>query len=297
MVDANAPTAAKRIVGLAELDATFAEIAASPKGPAAHFRKFWFDMPIDPGLNPLSTAYRDAVLAYYRQVSGLSGSPVYETVQLDIGPDDPLVLRPWPYNTGSATQIGHYLQAIGFVIGTCQPRPGHRVLQMGIGDIDYAIPLASLGCAVTAIDPDARRVAVLRRRAEKTAIPLLVKQAAFNETHEVLPARHYDIVIIPSMLHRQLDHLQILRLVREYLLARGGRLILAGEPLLEAFPAPWGLQQDGASLWAMRHGGGLLLVFRPSYLIQAFAVSGFTASLSTCPQTALGNVLIGVRAL
>jgi SAM-dependent methyltransferase len=290
------PFGGTRITDLAELEVKLAEIAASRHGPAAHFEEFWFDMPIDPTLDPLSPAYWDAVQAHYRDVAG-SDRPVASYVDsTEIGSDNALVIQPWPYNTGSGEQVGQFLQAVGFILTTCRLRRGHRVLLLGTGSTKLAVTLARMGCAVTALDSDCGNMAVLRHRAERADLTLRLVHARVDNAAAALAGQVFDFVVFHSTFHRSGDHLGLLRQIREHVLARGGRLCLAGEPLLEAAPSPWGLEPTGGSIWVMRHGSGPLLVFRPSYLIQALSACGYAATLTVCPQAALGNVIIAVRA-
>ena len=298
MVDAEraeSPFGGTRITDLGDLDAKLAEIAVSPHGPAAHFGEFWFDMPIDPTLDPLLPAYRDAVLAHYRSLAGHNRPTEPDTDPGELGSDHPLVFRDWPYSTGSGEQVGQFLQAVGFILATCRLRRGHCVLLLGAGSTNLALPLAQMGCTVTALDADRRNVTLLRHRAERANLTLGLVHAGVGDAANALGGKLFDFVVFQTAFHRSADHLALLRQIRERLLARGGRLVLAGEPLLEAAPSPWGLDPTGGSIWAMRHGSGPLLVFRPSYLMHALVASGYDATLTPCPQTALGNVMVAVR--
>ncbi len=257
-------------------------------------------MRIDPSLDPLSPAYRDTVLAHYRRLMGtnhpvMSHRDASEAPPIRIDRDHDLVVRPWPYSTGAGIEAGQFLQAIGFIIATCRLRRGHRVLQMGVGPGGLPLPLAQLGCPVTVLDADAHGLAVIRHRAERAGLALRVVQAGLADAADALEGRRFDFVVFHNTFHRSDDHLALLRLIRERLLAPGGRLVLAGEPLLEAAPLPWGLDPGSGSISTMRQGGGPVLVFRPSYLLQALEATGYDATLSVCQQAALGNVILAVR--
>ncbi len=285
----------ERITDLTALDAKLAEIAASPNGPSAHFGEFWFDMPIPEDLDPLSPAYRAAVLAQYRTLTRRDYTTESEAHPFDVGTDQDFLSEPWPYNTGDAVVVGNELLAVGFVISTCRPRRGHRVLEMGAGWGNLALPLAQMGCAVTALDIEGRYIRIIRHRAERAGVKLRTVQAGFLDAADELDGDRFDLVVFHAAFHHCDHHLALLRLVREELLAPGGRLVLAGEPLLESLPYPWGLNPMGEGIWAIRTFGWHELVFRPSYLLQALSTLGYDAALTTCPQTAMGNTIIAGR--
>jgi SAM-dependent methyltransferase len=273
-----------RIATVTDLDAWLSADAADGD--------FWFDMPIDQSLDPLSARYRDSVLAYYRSLAGESRP---STESPGLSKDDLAGFQPSPYATGDGAQVGSWLQAIGFIIETCRPRRGHRVLQLGAGQGGLALPLAQMGCTVTALDADRRNIDIIRDRSERAGVVLRALHAGFDTAIAALPEQRFDVVVFHACFHTSYDHVALLRLVREQLLAPGGRLVLAGEPMLETLPAPWGLNPAGPAASAMRRGGALSLVFRPSYLLHALSACGYGADLLLCPQSALGHVIIARR--
>lgn len=289
------PLPGERVTDLARLDRKLADIAASPRGPAAHFGEFWFDMPMPEGLDPFSPAYRAAVLAQYRRLTGRDYSTDHEAHPFDVGTDHDFSVRPWPFNTGDAEQVGNALLAVGFVISTCRPRRGHRILEMGAGWGNLALPLAQMDCSVTALDTEERYLRIIRNRADRGGLRIRTVQAGFLNAAQALGDDRFDLVMFHAAFHHCDDHLVLLRLIHQHLLAPGGRLVLAGEPLLEDLPYPWGLNPMGEGIWAIRTFGWHELVFRPSYLIQALAATGYEAVLTTCPLTAMGNVIIAHR--
>ncbi len=289
------PLPGQRLVDLAALDTKLAEIAASPLGPAAHFGEFWFDMPIPKKLDPLSPAYREAVLAQYRRLTTQDYKLEFEAHPFDVGTNHDFLSRPWPYNTGDASQVGTSLLAVGFVLSTVRPRQGHKVLEMGAGWGNLSLPLAQMGCAVTALDIEERYIRILRHRADRIGVPLRAVRAGFLDAAEVLGSERFDFVMFHAAFHHCDNHLALLCLIRDRLLAPGGRLVLAGEPLLEELPYPWGLNPMGEGIWAIRKFGWHELVFRPSYLMKALSEIGFESGFTACPQTPMGNVIVAVR--
>ncbi len=158
-----------------------------------------------------------------------------------------------------------------------------------------SLPLAQMGCAVTALDIEERYIRILRHRADRIGVPLRAVRAGFLDAAEMLGGERFDLVMFHAAFHHCDDHLALLRLIRDRLLAPGGRLVLAGEPLLETLPYPWGLNPMGEGIWAIRKFGWHELVFRPSYLMNALTELGFDAAFTACPQTAMGNVIMAGR--
>ena len=290
-----APYSGERIVDPSVLASRIEAISNSVEGAAAHFGSFWFDAPIPAGLDPLSPAYRDAVLAQYRMVAGRDYALQREAHTFDVLHDHDFIARPWPYNTGAAEQVGTMMAALGFVISAIRPRSGHRVLEMGAGWGNLALPLAQMGCNVTALDIEKRYTHILRERSMRTGVDLRVVQAPFLEAGRLFDGERFDLVVFNAAFHHCHDHIALLGLIRDQLLARGGRLVLAGEPLLEALHYPWGLNPSGEGIWAVRTHGWLELVFRPSYLIHALDDCGFDAALTTCEFSPMGNVIVAHR--
>lgn len=70
------------------------------------------------------------------------------------------------------------------------------------------------------------------------------------------------------------------------IVAPGGAVLFAGEPISDSFPMPWGLRLDGESLWAIRRNGWLELGFSESYFIRALMRRGWLVTkhvLDACP--------------
>ena len=61
------------------------------------------------------------------------------------------------------------------------------------------------------------------------------------------------------------------------LIAPGGKIVFAAEPIVEEFPLPWGLRLDGESLLAIRRHGWLELGFKESYFRKLLSEHSWTA--------------------
>lgn len=82
------------------------------------------------------------------------------------------------------------------------------------------------------------------------------------------------------------EHQELIRKLKD-LVTRGGRVVLAGEPIFArsshwppAVPFSWGPRLDGLSIRSMRAHGWCELGFQREYLVEAFMRSGWLISYS-----------------
>jgi hypothetical protein len=73
-------------------------------------------------------------------------------------------------------------------------------------------------------------------------------------------------------------------------------VFFAAEPILEAFPVPWGVRVDGESLWAIRQNGWLELGFQESYFVRTLLRLGWLATVHVSTVPHIGTVLEATRA-
>jgi hypothetical protein len=98
-------------------------------------------------------------------------------------------------------------------------------------------------------------------------------------------------VLFYECFHHCSDHVQMLDQLHRVLNA-DGKVVLAAEPILEAFHAPWGLRIDGESLWAIRTNGWLELGFQESYFVETCLRTGWTVAKHVTDVTPLGTVFV-----
>jgi SAM-dependent methyltransferase len=277
---------------LVTMDEALSYFSSRPKAPDQDPKldghSFEVDLRIPQSLDPLGEPYRLAVLEQYQRFTGKkyqTESEVYPFENVET-----LHVRPWPYSTGDAGLVGEQLQATGFIMRNVNPKPGDKVLELGCGWGNMTLPLAQLGCDVTAIDIDEGYLGIVRRRLEINKLEARVVKSAFLEIGDL--GREFDLIITCACFHHCDDHLRLLRMMRS-LLKTTGRIALCGEPMDESMATPWGLNPHGGSLSYVYAFGWLELSFRVSYLMQALRATQFAPDLHVCSDTALGNVLLG----
>ncbi len=242
--------------------------------------------------DPFSDAYRMAVLDLYEWLHG----GLYE-VSNEMTPFEmqAALAQPFPYLTSSPGVVGDYLIAIGHLVRTLDLGPGSRVLELGAGWGNVALPLARLGIEVTAVDVCPSFVELIRARAEREGLQVETRLADFSEIGELFGGeRPFDAVVFFESFHHSADHNRLLRSLST-LVSRNGKLIFGAEPIERRFWQPWSLRLDGESLWAIRRNGWLELGFRQDYFLEALRRAGWGAQLVACPATRWGQVWVSTR--
>lgn len=239
--------------------------------------------------DPFSEEYRNAQIELYRAIAGVSDykPSVNEVMSADV---DELLRRPAPFNAGSTAAAGDHLIAYGFVFRLLNLHPGDRVLEYGAGQGNIALLLATMGLDVTAIDISPDYIELIRRRAARDEVSL---NAVVGEFGEPPPDnKPVDAILFFEAFHHSLDHVRLVRSLRE-LLAPGGRVVFAGEPILESpeqpWIGPWGVRLDGVSLGAIRQDQCFELGFTTSYFLRMLMRNGFSVTFHPCADSFIGN--------
>jgi SAM-dependent methyltransferase len=249
---------------------------------------------LDPGAgalpeDPDSAEYREAQMAMYRKISGVVDyvPRVHEIVPMDI---EARVRQPAPFHEGSTAAVGQHLIAYGFMLRLLDLRPGARVIEYGPGNGNIALLLATAGVHVTAIDIGPDYIEIIRRRAENQGIDIAAVVGEFGDPPP--DGELADAIVFYEAFHHAADHLALLSMLKRRL-APGGRLLFAGEPIVEdpgrPWVGPWGVRLDGVSVADMRAYQCLELGFSESYFVRVLMRTGFVVRQHICAETALAN--------
>lgn len=106
--------------------------------------------------------------------------------------------------------------------------------------------------------------------------------------------RQFDAVLFFECFHHCANHQQLVAGL-DRVVAPGGKVLFAAEPILDEFPIPWGLRLDGESLWAIRQHGWLELGFQESYFRRLMERHGWSVERADCAETPWGNILVATR--
>jgi protein-L-isoaspartate O-methyltransferase len=279
---------------IAELDVELQELdrlaAISDDALRQGFTKFRLELSLDMPSDPWSPEYRAKVFETYELVHGKPYGVVNEvTDAIDLKVH---VGRPFPYITESCDTVAHQLIAIGHVIRTLELKPGSRVLELGSGWANPALALAQMGHHVTAVDIAANFVDLAAERAASIGLSIDARQGDFAIIKELDPG--FDAVLFYEAFHHAADHLDVIASL-DRIVAPGGKVLFAAEPIFDELPYPWGLRLDGESAWAIRQNGWLELGFQPDYFEQALRRYGWTLNRSVQAGTVAGVIYTARR--
>jgi SAM-dependent methyltransferase len=223
------------------------------------FTKFRMNYPTDLPADPDSTEYRERQMKLYEWLRGEPYKVTNEVTKFDIS------LRadvPFPFATKSTRTVSNQLIAQAHLIRALNINPNGSILEFGPGWGNTTICMARLGFQVTAVDIELNFVQLIKERARRNNLDIDVRQGDFSLLHEL--DRKFDAVVFFECFHHCSDH-QSLIAGLDRVVAPGGIVLFAAEPILPALPIPWGLRLDGESLWAISKHGWMELGFRENY--------------------------------
>jgi 2-polyprenyl-3-methyl-5-hydroxy-6-metoxy-1,4-benzoquinol methylase len=250
-----------------------------------------FRMEIDRGMpsDPFSEEYRLAVMEIYAWLHGSPYDLNHEHIDFEFSR---FVDAPFPYSTQSCATVGDHLMAVGHVIRTLDLPPKSRILEFGAGWGNTTIALAQMGHIVTAIDISQEFIDLIQARASRVHASVQTVVSDFSSVRDL--EGEFDAVLFFESFHHSTDHLDLLTGL-DRIVADGGRVLFAAEPIEEQYYVPWGPRLDGESLWAIRRNGWLELGFRESYFLEALRRSGWSAVKADCPELASGKIFVARR--
>jgi SAM-dependent methyltransferase len=259
----------------AELDRAEAAInAGSFDASFAVLDGFQMPYPADLPADPRSAEYRDREMAFHRRIAGRAYRAA-ECEQLDL--PDTHRRRPFPYYTQSTGIIGEQLMCIGRVVRALDVLPGASVLEFGPGYGRLTLEMARSGLAVTAVDINPQYLDLIRGHAAREELRVELEHAGMLDYE---PRKAFDRVVFYECFHHCEDHVAMVARLGE-LVAPGGAVIFAGEPIDDRFPIPWGVRRDGRSLWSIRRHGWLELGFRTDYFVDLLRRHGWAVEVPT----------------
>lgn len=283
----------RRITTLAELDAQLRELdaagAVSDDALRQGFTTFYMDFPWPLPANPDSAAYRDLQFRFYEWLHGKPYASSNEVSSFDV---DQALRSPFPYCTRSAQTIGGQLIAIGHILRSFDLPAGASVLEFGPGWGNTTLQLARSGYRVTTIDIERNFVELIEKRARGENLDVDVRQGDFSAIHSL--GQRYDGVLFFECFHHCDDPAALVAGL-DAVVAPGGKVVFAAEPISDHFPMPWGLRLDGESLWAIRKNGWLELGFQETWFRGLLARHGWSLDKRVCGDSQWNTLFVATR--
>lgn len=283
----------REISTLAELDEMLRVLdqkaAISDEELRRVFQQFHMRFPLDLPPDPDSDAYRARQMELYQWLHGKPYQISNEVTRFDL---DEAVRSPFPFHTQGAQTVGNHLIGIGHLIRTLNLPPQSTILEFGPGWGNTTIWLARMGYKVTAVDIEPHFIDLIRERARRKDLQVDLIQGDFSVIADL--KQTFDAVLFFECFHHCSDH-QALIAGLDRVVAPGGKVLFAAEPITDEFPLPWGLRLDGESLWAIRKHGWLELGFQEGYFRKLLAKYGWQVDKVVCPETPWGTIFVATR--
>jgi len=248
----------------------------------------WFDFDLPPN----DPAFRAQQLRLWEAITAR------ENYDIRVNEDTPGVeaidawRRPAFYGAGDSIVAGEQILAMGLIVLRSGVRPGSRVIEYGAGFGQNSVALARLGAKVDTVDINAGFCGAIQTQAERFELDLTPHVAPFGYN----PAGKdgaYDVILFYESFHHCLDFASVIPEL-ERMLAPGGRILLAGEPIFRGeqpyMPLPWGIRLDWQATAVMRIRGWMELGFREDFLTRQFMNSGLVWSHHAVPQAGPANL-------
>jgi SAM-dependent methyltransferase len=281
------------VTSLSELDQIMQELddaaAISDDELRRVFTTFKMEFPFDLPDDPYSKEYADRQFELYRYLRGESYHPSNEVTEFD-----PLTMadKPFPFCTESPQTVGNQLIAIGHIIRTLNLPPKSTILELGPGPGNTTIFLARMGYKVSTIDIEKRWLDLIAERARRKHLDVEMIHGDFSLIHDL--GRQYDAVLFFECFHHCADHRSLIEGLKK-VVAPGGKIVFAAEPITDDFPMPWGFRLDGESLRAIRRFGWCELGFQESYFRDLMDRYGWAVSKHVCAETPWGGIFVATR--
>jgi protein-L-isoaspartate O-methyltransferase len=281
------------VSSLSELDQIMQELDAAAAISDGELRRvfttFAMEFPVDLPDDPYSKEYADRQFEVYRYLHGEPYHPSNEVTVFDV---QTAADKPFPFYTESPQTVGAQLIAIGHLIRTLNLPPKSTILEFGPGWGNTTLCLARMGYKVSAIDIEKRFVDLIAERARRKRLDVEIIHGDFSLIHDL--GRQYDAVLFFECFHHCADHRSLIEGLKK-VVAPGGKVVFAGEPITDDFPIPWGFRLDGESLWAIRRQGWCELGFQESYFRDLMGRYGWALSKHVCAETQWGVVFVATH--
>jgi 2-polyprenyl-3-methyl-5-hydroxy-6-metoxy-1,4-benzoquinol methylase len=289
-----------------ELDRAVAAWTASGDGVGPEwdpYRTAVFDLPdwYDHSLSPFNDEYRAQQLRLWSEVSQFDRYNADANEQADEISRFDAVRRPGFYARRDEAAIrtaAEHIMATGHILAHSGLKAGDRALEYGAGFGQAALTLARLGVKVDTVDINQHFCDAITAQAQFFGVDMTSHKGEFGLNPR--PSEKYNLIMFYEAFHHCLEFENLIRGFRQ-MLTQDGRVILCGEPIVDAgvlsIPYPWGLRMDAANLVVVRIRGWLELGFQKSFIFDLFGKHGFEMSERVLPGFHYAHMYVADRQL
>jgi SAM-dependent methyltransferase len=180
-----------------------------------------------------------------------------------------------PFSFKSTSFVSEFLTSWASIFSALDLKSGQSVLEYGAGSGQILLMLARTGIEAFGVDIDLDSLNLVRRQAEAMDLTIGLEQGEYGQG---FGNRRFDAILFFESFHHALKFDDLLVGLHDRLLP-GGRLVLCGEPVVEAgfpsVPYAWGPRLDGLSVFCMRRYGWMELGFQKDFLVEAMMRAGW----------------------
>lgn len=275
------PDDSKCFIQWSDLDRAAEAFKAQERGLTADWEEYRYKyLPIpewyNHGLDPLSEAYRSQQDRIWQMMIGENANYDSLSHELTDASDIDALKAPGLYSTDVKT-AGEHLIAMGHVLKRSGLHPGNRALEYGAGFGQIALALARLGVTVDTVDIDETFCKAVQAQADWFGVDLKSYLGQFGDNPSGLK---YDLILFYEAFHHARDFAALIEKARD-ILVPGGKIILAGEPIVPAaeagyaIPYPWGIRLTAEVGAVVRIRRWYELGFQEEFLLRLFNRLGF----------------------
>lgn len=246
-----------------------------------------FDTPVNQALAPFSEEYFRQQELLHAELSsrplGAAPSEHYPLPNIDHH-----VHGCNPYNLPDIRFVSQHARTIHTCLMLADLPPHSTILDMGAGWGLSSESMAFCGASVTAVDINPEFVQLLRRRAERLALPIEAVHSDFDSFHS---DKTFDMIFFYECLHHSRRPWNTLRHLARFLKPEG-KIVFAGEPINRFWWKHWGLRLDHQSVYCIRKHGWWESGWTKEFLTQCFDAAGL--HLNLYDQVGLNKGMIGI---
>lgn len=288
---------------IGEISALMRSVGTYKGGPWDRWREAHMALPVwfRRGLDPWGPEYLAQQVRLWQLIAGVSRpyDPEVDEAEIYAADATDAIRRPAYFARRDAEAVisaGDHVLATGMLLKHANIAPGERALEYGAGFGQTALAMARLGVSVDTVDISANFCRWVQQQADFFQAPLQAHQGRFGINPR--PGERYKLIWFYESFHHCLAFAQVVPQIEAHL-ADGGRIILAGEPIVEgenaAVPYPWGLRLDSETLAMVRHAHWFELGFSEAFLYELFARSGLVGRRIDCEPSLWGRLYVFER--